>query len=167
MVMFADFEYFMQKISLGYSVLRYRDCGILEWNPVPFLIPSRTRIPSRYRFLRDTGWGLVSNRKQMTKDDQRLLNNSFECSTKSTLRVISAILGNRYIFYKQIVTTRDHHKPYIPNFCYIGQTFLDVFSGQRPFSGFFCAQSIQVLEKKMRDKAVLAFSKGHKKGHPI
>ena len=36
----------------------YRDCGILEWNPVPFLILSRTRIPSRYRFLRDTGWGL-------------------------------------------------------------------------------------------------------------
>ena len=34
---------------------RYRDCGILEWNPVPFPIPSRTRIPSRYRFLRDTG----------------------------------------------------------------------------------------------------------------
>ena len=33
----------------------YRDCGILEWNPVPFPIPSRTRIPSRYRFLRDTG----------------------------------------------------------------------------------------------------------------
>ena len=32
--------------------------GILEWNPVPFPIPSRTRIPSRYRFLRDTGWGL-------------------------------------------------------------------------------------------------------------
>ena len=37
---------------------RYRDCGILEWNPVPFPIPSRTRIPSRYRYLRDTGWGL-------------------------------------------------------------------------------------------------------------
>ena len=36
----------------------YRDCGILEWNPVPFPIPSCTRIPSRYRFLRDTGWGL-------------------------------------------------------------------------------------------------------------
>ena len=42
----------------GIQFLRYRDCGILEWNPVPFPIPSRTRIPSRYRFLRDTGWGL-------------------------------------------------------------------------------------------------------------
>ena len=41
----------------NYSFLhkRYQDCGILEWNPVPFPIPSRTRIPSRYRFLRDTG----------------------------------------------------------------------------------------------------------------
>ena len=38
---------------------RYQDCGILEWNPVPFPIPSRTRIPSRYRFLRYTGWGLM------------------------------------------------------------------------------------------------------------
>ena len=37
----------------------HRDCGILEWNPVPFPIPSRTRIPSRYWFSRDTGWGLV------------------------------------------------------------------------------------------------------------
>ena len=41
--------------SCLWFLLRYRDCGILEWNPVPFPIPSRTRIPSRYRFLRDTG----------------------------------------------------------------------------------------------------------------
>ena len=54
-LMFADFEYFMQTFSLG-----YRDCGILEWNPVPFPIPSRTKIPSRYRFLRDTGLGLFT-----------------------------------------------------------------------------------------------------------
>ena len=45
--------------SCLWFLLRYRDCGILEWNPVPFPIPSRTRIPSRYRFLRDTGWGLA------------------------------------------------------------------------------------------------------------
>ena len=45
--------------SCLWFLLRYRDCGILEWNPVPFPIPSRTRIPSRYRFLRDTGWGLI------------------------------------------------------------------------------------------------------------
>ena len=38
----------------------YGDWGILEWNPVPFPIPSRSRIPSRYRFSRDTGWGLIS-----------------------------------------------------------------------------------------------------------
>ena len=35
-----------------------RDCGILRWNPVPFPIPSRTKIPSRSRFFRDPGWGL-------------------------------------------------------------------------------------------------------------
>ena len=49
------FWIFLAKIIIS----GYRDCGILEWNPVPFPIPSRTRIPSRYRFLRDTGWGLI------------------------------------------------------------------------------------------------------------
>ena len=48
---------------------RYRDCGILEWNPVPFPIPSRTRIPSRYRFFRDTGWGLRSSKKWLNSSD--------------------------------------------------------------------------------------------------
>ena len=47
------------KIFMGEFFQRIRDCGILEWNPVPLPIPSRTRIPSRYRFLQDTGWGLV------------------------------------------------------------------------------------------------------------
>ena len=28
---------------------KYRDCGISGWNPTPFPIPSRTRIPSRSR----------------------------------------------------------------------------------------------------------------------
>ena len=44
--------------GISFISLRYRDCGILEWDPVPFPIPSRTRIPSRSRFLRDPGWGL-------------------------------------------------------------------------------------------------------------
>ena len=51
------YRYLIKKFSFLHK--RYRDCGILEWNPVPFPIPSRTRIPSRYRFLRDTGWGLI------------------------------------------------------------------------------------------------------------
>ena len=52
--------------------LRYRDCGIVEWNPVPFPIPSRTRIPSRYRFLRDTGWGLVQRNLNETEIAENL-----------------------------------------------------------------------------------------------
>ena len=59
-----DYNYRLCCIFMG--VFLYRDCGILIWIPAPFPIPSRTIIPSRSRFFRDPGWGLVINYQKRT-----------------------------------------------------------------------------------------------------